>query len=287
VKNRIYASVVPDDAAGFSRLTPENANGWINISREPIQSFDYYRSLNPPQPTKQRKVIVLQPIGPFTDREDLLLEELRTFCGAFFQLPVRLEPPFPLPETEVKTRPKGSRSYGIGDKQFNADDLIEKMLAPHLPQDAVAYLGITMADLWASDLSFVFGLGSSDRRTGVYSLTRYFPDSKGTLTEADQKIGLRRSCQVLDHEMGHMLGLYHCVLSKCSMNGCNSLADADSSPLDYCPVCHRKLLWNTGANGAKRYRDLLSFYERHGLAEEANWTRRRLEGWRQVIAQKG
>jgi archaemetzincin len=283
VKNRIYASIILDDAAGFSRLTPENTNGWYNISREPIQSFDYYRSLNPPRPTKQRKVIVLQPIGPFTTRENSLLEDLRKFCDAFFQLPVRLEKPLPLPVAEVKTRLKISSSHGIGDKQFNADEILEKMLARRLPEDAVAYLGITMADLYVNDLSFVFGLGSSDSRTGVYSLTRYFPNSTQTLTKEEQRLGLRRSCQVLDHEMGHMLGLYHCVLYKCSMNGCNSLADADSSPLDYCPVCHQKLLWNLGGNGEKRYRELLSFYEKHGLTDEAKWTQRRLANWRRVI----
>lgn len=286
VKGRIYASVDPADEIGFSRLTEENANGWYSISREPIQSFNYYRSQNPPRPTAERRVIVLQPIGPFTNSQRELLKDLREFCGAFFQLPVRLEKPMPLPTTGVATRPKEARNRGVGDKKFEAEDLLERTLAPRLPNDAAAYLGITMADLWVDNLSFVFGLGSSGRRTGIYGLSRYFPASTQPLTRQEKRLGLRRSCQVLDHEIGHMLGLYHCVLYKCSMNGSNSLADADASPLDYCPVCHRKLLWNVGMDGTRRYNDLLRFYRKHGLEDEAQWTAGRLEKWKKAASER-
>jgi archaemetzincin len=282
VKGRIYAAVSPPDEAGFTRLTTENANGWYNVSREPIQSFDYYRSLKPLRPTKERRTIVLQPIGPFDARQTRLLGDLKEFCAAFFQLPVRLEKPLPLPVSDVKTRTLSLGKHGASQKQYNAEEMLEKTLVSRFPNDATAYLGITMVDLWASNLSFVFGLGSSERRTGVYSLTRYFPGSNEKMTPAQWRIGLRRSCQILDHEMGHMLGLYHCVLYKCSMNGCNSLMDADASPMDYCPVCHQKLLWNVGMNGTKRYEDLLRYYRKYGLAREANWTEQRLRNWRAI-----
>ena len=104
-----------------------------------------------------------------------------------------------------------------------------------------------MADLWSDNLNYVFGVGSFERRVGVYSLCRYFPAFwKAKPRPGDEQRGLRRACQVLNHETGHMFGLMHCVLYKCSMNGSNSLADADSAPLEYCPVCHQKLLWNIG-----------------------------------------
>jgi hypothetical protein len=66
------------------------------------------------------------------------------------------------------------------------------------------------------------------------------------------------------------------------MNGGNSLSDIDATPLDYCPVCHRKLLWNVGCDGVKRYRDLLRFYQKHGMTVEARWAKGRMERWRQV-----
>ena len=68
------------------------------------------------------------------------------------------------------------------------------------------------------------------------------------------------------------------------MNGSNSLVDADNTPLDYCPICHRKLLWNLGCDGTKRYTDLLAFERKHGLEAEARWTHRRLGRWQPLQA---
>ena len=145
---------------------------------------------------------------------------------------------------------------------------------------------MTMTDLWADNLSYVFGLASVERRVGVYSLCRYYPEFWGGQQSRpqDKVQTLRRTCLVLNHEAGHMFGIWHCVLYKCSMNGSNSLADADNTPLDYCPVCHRRLLWNVRADGTKRYRDLIRFYRKHGLDHEAIWTEQRLMRWRQIDA---
>jgi hypothetical protein len=68
------------------------------------------------------------------------------------------------------------------------------------------------------------------------------------------------------------------------MNGVNGLGDADATPLDYCPICLRKMLWDIGADGTKRYCDLLTFYQHHGLKSEAAWTAQRLKNWRQIAA---
>jgi archaemetzincin len=132
----------------------------------------------------------------------------------------------------------------------------------------VAYLGVTGADVYAGDMNFLFGLGSFRERAGVYSLTRYYPqfwNQPGT--EKAHKLTLRRACQVLNHEAGHMLGLMHCVLYKCSMNGSNSLMDADATPIEPCPVCHRKLAWNLNWDEAKRNRELTAFYRKYGLED--------------------
>lgn len=298
VKSRVYASVSALDEQGFTRLTPQNAAGWYGIFREPIQSLEYYQSRSPIRPTPVRRTLVLQPIGRMTDHEQALLSDLKDYCQAFFQLPVRIEKPLSLDLAKAWTRPrsasrlrgsarngqdKDGREENRQDKQYNAGEIIDRVLAPRLPPDAVAYLGITMADLWADDLNYVFGLGSLEKRTGVYSLCRYYPSFWGHPNRPqDNKQALRRACQVLNHEAGHIFGLYHCVLYKCSMNGGNSLPDIDATPLDYCPVCHRKLLWNTGCEGGKRYGDLLRFYQQHEMTDEARWVETRMECWRQV-----
>src|SRR5262249_46922422 len=154
--------------------------------------------------------------------------------------PVRIEKPLPLDSITGMSRVGKESTFAPGDGQYDAGRIIDKVLSPRLPNDAAAYLGITMVDLYAEDMNFVFGLGSLERRTGVYSLCRYYPEFMGhTSGPGDKEKILRRSCGVLSHETGHMFGFSHCVLYLCNMNGCNSLEEGDSTPMEFCPVCHK------------------------------------------------
>ena len=109
-------------------------------------------------------------------------------------------------------------------------------------------------------LTFVFGVGSPDRRAGVYSLHR-FGDRPEPL--------LRRGFKLSVHEMGHMFGLRHCVFYECVMNGSNSLAESDRHPLHLCPVCLVKLQHALYLDPATRYRLLARFYAKHQLMTES------------------
>lgn len=48
------------------------------------------------------------------------------------------------------------------------------------------------------------------------------------------------------HEIGHMFGIRHCIFFKCLMNGSMSLEEGTKKPLEFCPVCIRKLQSNVG-----------------------------------------
>ncbi len=204
------------------------------------------------RPDEARRTLVLLPLGTFDDGERQQLEELRQFCAAFFALPTRLEPALPLETLRIPSR----AARGAGKEQFDANAILAQ-LKPRLPADAVAYLALTNRDLWSDDLNFVFGLASIRQRVGVYSLARY--RTKDAPTNAQ----LRRACQVLGHETGHMFGITHCVFYRCAMNGSNSLADADDAPLDFCPACERKLQWNINYDSAARRTNLDELYAEH------------------------
>lgn len=268
VKGRIYAGIPAAEDRKYTRLTYETGTGWYGINREQIQSLQYYKALDPVRPTAERKVLVLQPIGPMNAQEQKLLGELREYCAIYFQLPARIAAPLPLPTDSKAYRPVQVRniSWQIGRGQYDAGYIIEHELIPHLPDDAVAYLGVTGADVYAGDMNYLFGLGSFRERAGVYSLTRYYPEFWNQKNTAKtRRLTLRRACQVLNHEAGHMLGLMHCVLYKCTMNGSNSLMDADATPIEPCPVCHRKLAWNLNWDESKRDRELAAFYRKYSL----------------------
>lgn len=285
VRQKVYASVLPEDAKGFRVLAaPKQHDAGRN---EVPQSLEVYRAAARIRPTPERRTIVLQPLGKFNEEQAKTLELLREYAAIFFQLPARLEQPLALelPDKQLfKNVPIGNRRENY-DKQYNGDRVMMELLAPKLPDDAVVYLGITMEDLYCARHDYVFGVASLDKRVGVYSLYRYYPESVGMpRSEGDDVKALRRACKVLNHEASHAFGLTHCVLYRCSMNYSRTLSDVDDTPIHFCPVCHRKLLWNIAFDPAKRYAALKDFYEQNDMEPEAKWLASRIKHWKLVAA---
>lgn len=262
------------DPALFQRKHKPGPDDWMANFREPGQTFVQYVAQPPKGLTDKRTVIVLQPIGPFRSDELALLEKLRVFTSAFFQLRVRVEKPVPLPD-------RGKRLRRLGDPaftQYHTGTLMADVLLPRLPSDAVCYLGITMADLYPDPAwNFVFGEASFDRRVGVYSLIRYSNRFWGQQEDDESRnLFLLRSFKVLAHETGHMFSIAHCTENECLMNGSNSLAETDRSSMHLCPQCLHKLQWNLKFDVLRHYRQLHDIYQRSGYQDLVDWTARRI-----------
>lgn len=87
---------------------------------------------------------------------------------------------------------------------------------------------------------------------------------------------LERSCKVLSHEIGHMMGIAHCTYYECLMNGSGHLIEDFRQPLHMCPVDLKKLLCVLQVGALERYRDLLLFYEKMDFVSERDWIRQRI-----------
>jgi archaemetzincin len=294
VKQRVYATVGAVEEQGFERMKPPQPGEWLHSFPESPQSFEDLQRQRPVRPTAERRTIVLQPLGDWSDEQKKSLAALREYAEVFFQLPARVAEPMELKLADEKdmarlTRllPAGHRRGG-NDRQWNAELILDKLLKPRVPADVVACFGITHVDLWARDhrgrdLNYVFGLGSLSERVGLYSLCRYHPSYWGQDPDpGDELVFLRRAFKVLNHEIGHVFGLQHCVFYRCSMNGSNSLSETDSAPIHFCPVCHKKLHWCLGYDAEKRFRALQKFYAEHKLDEEAEWIARRLARYKEA-----
>ena len=241
---------------------------WLSQHFEPGQTFDVYLSSNPNRPTATRTTLYLQPIGDFTAAQEPLIDATAELMGLYFGLPVKTLPRI---GDEAIPAPARRQHPRWGMKQFYTPYILDELLKPGRPKDAVAVLGLTATDLFPDPKwNFVFGQASLTDRVGVWSLARYGD------VEKERALVLRRTLLVAIHETGHMFGIAHCTAFECGMNGSNSLEESDRGPLPFCSECELKLWWNCRLDPVSRYEALIAFGERHGLERATKEWQRRL-----------
>jgi archaemetzincin len=247
------------------KMGPIQPGDWLAYHREPGQTFLQYLDGAPVLPDSRRQAIYLQPIGEFaTPGQQRLIDLTAEFLSRTFCLPVKIAAKLPASIVPPYARRSFPRD---GDTQLLTGYLLDRLLKPRLPRDAVAYLALTEDDLWpGAGWNFVFGQASYSDRIGVWSIFRN-GDPDGEPAEA--RLCLRRTLMTATHETGHMFSIKHCTRYECNMCGSNSRTEADRRPLALCPECLAKVLFAARCDARDRYRSLAGFCERNGLTEEA------------------
>nr|XP_019938612.1 PREDICTED: archaemetzincin-2 [Paralichthys olivaceus] len=269
----------------FQPITVHSDSDWIPAHPEERQDFEsFYRDHYRKTPTASHNTIYIQTIGSFGEagvQTDQYVEWLRQYCQAFFYgLSVKLLPAVTVAETGCSFRVNSS-SHNL---QILTGDLL-RFLGNRKPKDAFCIVGITMIDLYPKDSwNFVFGQASLSMGMGVFSFARYddnfysrnyagrlkkrlqpkqgdYSVFDGYYTPPISSTLLLRSCKTMTHEIGHMFGIRHCQWLSCVMQGSNHLEESDRRPLDFCPICLRKLQVSVGFKIAERYKALLHWME--------------------------
>lgn len=234
---------------------------------EKAQSLEAYVASRPNQPTATRKTLYIQPIGSLPKPYAEALKATQEVLSLYFGTAVKL-----LPEFDAARIPQSGRRIHPDWEvpQLLTSYLLNDVLKPVRPADAVAVLGITASDLWPGrDWNFVFGQASLSERVGVWSLHRFGDPTKD---ETSRKLFLLRTLKVATHETGHMFGIRHCVHFRCGMNGSNSLSETDDAPLAFCPECVAKLCWATQTQPTAWFRKALKFGEQYQLNDASVWS---------------
>uniref|UniRef100_A0A3P8UBK5 Archaemetzincin-2 n=1 Tax=Cynoglossus semilaevis TaxID=244447 RepID=A0A3P8UBK5_CYNSE len=268
----------------FQLITVHSDSDWIPAHPEEPQDFrSFWRDPHRTSPDPAHNTIYIQTIGSFGEagpQTDQYVQWLRQYCQAFFcGLSVKLMPPVTVAETQCSFRVNSN----LHNLQILTGDLLQ-FLAHRKPKDAFCIVGITMIDLYPKESwNFVFGQASLSMGMGVFSFARYdnhfySRNYTGRLSKSLQpKKGdysvfdgyytppicsslLLRSCKTMTHEIGHMFGIRHCQWLSCVMQGSNHLEESDRRPLDFCPICLRKLQVSVGFNIADRYKVHLKAY---------------------------
>jgi archaemetzincin len=237
---------------GFERLAPPAPGEWRSLFKEREQSFEAYVSRCALPKSAAQQAILLQPLGDAARRYAATIRLLRDYAAIYFGAQVRILAPMPLFE----------KAHALPRDQHNSSMILGE-LADRVPADAIALLGLTDRDLFARGKNYVFGEGSYENRAGIHSLAR--------LETPDAALFTRRTFRLATHEIGHLLGIDHCVTHRCVMQGSNTLDESDRHPLHLCLKDLRKLEWCTGVDRQRRYRELEAFYAKAGMGEEAAW----------------
>jgi archaemetzincin len=245
---------------------------WLDTHEEAGQNYHQYVRGEPVCVGSVRRTIYVQPLGEFTPAERRVVAGASEFLSAAFQLPVLVLDDLSLdaiPATARRTHPQ----WGV--PQILATYVLDEVLQPRLPADAVTYIGLTTADLWTgAGSNFVFGYASLEGRVGVWSIDRFGDPGE---SEEAFRTALLRTMKISVHETGHMFSLAHCVNFECVMNGVNHLQELDRRPAAFCPLCLAKIVHATGADPRGHMEACARFADAQGLSAERKFWRRSLE----------
>lgn len=258
----------PEIATKLTPLAPAlpkpGGNDWLANHKEKGQTFRQYVSARPVRRSKELTTIYICLIGEFSPKQREVLTATEKYLGILYDSPVKVRKTTSLDDLP----PRAKRLHPIGgQQQILTTYVLSDVLAADRPKDALAYLAFTATDLYPQDdWNFVFGQASLRERTGVWSIHR-----NGDPAENDEtyRLCLRRTLKTAGHETGHILSMHHCTAFHCGMNGSNHLAEADSQPLSFCPVCYTKLCWNLQVVPAEHLQKLAKFCDEQKLKEEA------------------
>ena len=250
------------DEDGYARKVPALPGEWLYDHPEAGQTYTAFLE-KPPLIVPfdaPRQTFVIQPLTPLRPHAEAVMEPCREFTELFFTRPCELAPALEIPDS----------TYRADTDQYDAAALLD-WLEARRPDHAVSYTGLCDEDLIVDHLdNFLFGLGRFSSGLGCYSYARFYHPG------VDETLYLKRTLQLLNHEIGHAFGLHHCIYFSCSMNGGNNVPEFDRTPLHFCPLCLRKLQRCFGFDVRERYEALRAFYTRQGLEAEAEFVTARL-----------
>ena len=241
---------------------PNQPGDWLERFPEGGQTFGHYVQFRSRTPLKDEyQTIYVQPLGEFDETQQRLAQQTAEFMEHFFGMPVQLLEARPLdgiPETAHRMRDD--------EQQILTTWILDDVLRPQRPDDAIAVIGLVTCDLWSGSFNWLFGQASIIDRVGVWSLHR---NGDPRASDAAYRLCLRRTLKTAVHETGHMLGIPHCSAYECGMNGSRSREENDRQPLEFCPECQPKIWWTCGADPVQRCQALERFANENGLTTDA------------------
>lgn len=268
---KLMSELIPRLAPLYAAVPKPGPYDWLAQHKERGQTFKQYLAAYPVRPDNKRKVLYIQPMGDFTKAQNEIVKLSAEYMGIVFGLEAKIQESIPLSKIPADARRKHP-SWGMD--QILSTYVLDEVLAPEMPEDAVVRIAFTATDLWPGEgWNFVFGQASLRERVGVWSIYRNGDPDK---SKEEFALCLRRTIKTATHETGHMFTMLHCIAYSCNMCGSNNLPEADRQPLAFCPECFAKLCYACRLDPAALLTKQIEFFDKHNLKEDAAFHRKLL-----------
>ena len=133
--------------------------------------------------------------------------------------------------------PIPEKAFDKTRRQHRSDVILGKIQSYGAARkDLNRVLGVVDADIFVSELNFVFGEATCPGKAALISLWRLKPEFYRD--KAETELFEVRALKEAIHELGHTLGLRHCHHSSCVMYFSNSIFDTDKKHCSFCDQCN-------------------------------------------------
>jgi archaemetzincin len=136
--------------------------------------------------------------------------------------------------------PLSEENFSKTRRQYSSTKILSKVHDYAKKERALdKVLGVMNVDIFVSNLNFVFGEAECPGKAALISLYRLSPEFYGATL--DIELFVERSTKEAVHELGHTLGLRHCLNPFCVMYFSNSIFETDRKQSLFCDRCHVKV----------------------------------------------
>lgn len=130
-----------------------------------------------------------------------------------------------------------SKFFSKERRQYYSTEILSEVINMNTENENL--IVITEVDLYVPVLTFVFGEAQLNGSHSIVSICRLHNEFYGM--KRDYNILLRRTKKEVLHELGHNLGLIHCLDWDCVMHSSNRIEEVDIKGDFFCSDCYNEI----------------------------------------------